>query len=95
MRKFLTRTLLKHIGRPLRTKIPNQAKPPIPTKSFIQRHKKSFGGAGLLAAGGLAEPLASRAFGKQKHAQDKKENQSINVFVKKNYITNTQNVRRG
>ena len=95
MRRFLTRGLLRHIGKPLKNKIPKQASPPIPKKNFISRHKSTFGGAGLLAAGGLAEPLASRAFGKQKHAQDNKNEGAINVFVKKNYISNTQNLRRG
>ena len=66
MRGRLAKGILRHLRNPLRSKLPNQAKPPIPKKSFMQRHGSKFGAAGLIGGGAIADSAIERVFGKKK-----------------------------
>lgn len=89
-KKKLTNSLLRHIkGRnPLRT-VPKQAKPPIPTKSFLHRRRHVIAGTGLVAGGALADVAAERAFGRKKSGQNEG---NVTVVIQRKQIT--QNIRR-
>ena len=76
----LTGRLMRHIKKtkPIKA-VPNQAKPPIPKKSFLKQNKgKLIGGGALVTSGALADTAAERAFGKGSNANNQG---SVNVFV--------------
>lgn len=75
----ITGKLLRHIKKtkPIKA-VPNQAKPPIPKRSFLKQNRgKLIGGGALVTSGALADTAAERAFGKSSA-----NNQgSVNVIV--------------
>ena len=82
-----TGKLLRHIRKPTAVKLPKQAKPPIPKKTFIQKHKTKIATTGgLLVAGSAIDEGYDKIRGR-----DKKGSQSgVNVFV----IQKRTNVRQ-
>ena len=89
MRGRLAKRILNHLKNPLGAKLPNQAKPSIPKKSFMQKHGGKIKAGGLVGGGAIADSAIGRVFEKKK--KDKKDG-NVTVIVQKKYLT--QNIRR-